>query len=508
MTDEHTPQTGQGQTGQEHASGDHEHDGMGQRGVTRGDHDMHQMTAEQRQQMMASHHQQTLWIWWTIILLGVWLFISPLTFDYSQTVVTPAGGRSVPLPLDVRLQCMFWSDLISGALLVLLGWRMLTPGRPRTRWVACFVGIWLQFAPLIFWAPSPLSYLNDTLVGVLVIALTILIPGMPWMIMMMKMGPEVPPGWSYNPSSWPQRWIMIGLGFAGWLVSRYLAAFQLGYINHAWDPFFGDSSRQVLTSNMSQAWPISDAGLGAVSYTFEFLMGWMGSPARWRTMPWMVLFFGILVVPLGLTHILLVISQPVVVGHWCTLCLLAALIMLPMIPLTLDEVVAMCQFMAKSHRDGKPFWRTFWQGDTIAGGGSDERSPDLAAFPQHPLRVTRAAVWGVSVPWTLLLSTLLGLWLMFAPTVFGSTDAAADSDHLVGALIITVAVIAMAEVVRAGRWLNVLPGLWLVVAPWVLSGGQSRATVNTVIVGVAVLLLSLPRGKVLEHYGTWDRAIV
>ena len=44
-------------------------------------------------------------------------------------------------------------------------------------------------------------------------------------------------------------------------------------------------------------------------------------------MPWMVTFFGILVVPLGLTHIVLVISQPVVVGAWCTFCLLAALIM-------------------------------------------------------------------------------------------------------------------------------------------------------------------------------------
>ncbi|MGE0827311.1 MAG: hypothetical protein AB7P18_34960 [Candidatus Binatia bacterium] len=241
------------------------HKEMGTRGVTRGDHDMQQMTREQRQRMMESHHQQTLWIWWTIIGLGVWLFISPFTFDYSKTAVTPADGRAVPLSLDVRLQCMFWSDVLSGLLLVFLGWRLLTPGRPRTRWAACFVGIWLQFAPLIFWAPSPLSYLNNTFVGVLVIALTILIPGMPWMLMMMKMGPQVPPGWSYNPSSWPQRWIMIALGFAGWLVSRYLAAFQLGYIDHAWDPFFGDGSRQVLTSKLSETWPISDAGLGAFS---------------------------------------------------------------------------------------------------------------------------------------------------------------------------------------------------------------------------------------------------
>lgn len=492
----------------EHAAADHAGDGMGKRGVSRSDHAMHEMDDEHRWQMLVSHHQQTLWIWWTIIVLGVWLLLAPLTFDYGQTVVTPAADRAVPFSLDVRVQCMWWSDLLSGALLVLLGWRMLTPGRPRTQWAACGVGMWLHFAPLIFWAPSPLNYLNDTVVGVLVIALTILIPGMPWMIMMMKMGPETPPGWSYNPSSWPQRGIMIALGLAGWFVSRYLAAFQLGYLDHAWDPFFGEGSRRVLTSKMSESWPISDAGLGAFSYTFEFLMGWMGSPARWRTMPWMVLFFGILVVPLGLTHIILVISQPVVVGEWCALCLLAALIMLPMIPLTLDEVVAMCQFMARSLRNGKPFWRTFWKGDSIEGGGPDKRSPAIASFPRQPLQVYRAAVWGVSAPITLVLSAALGLWLMFAPTVFGTVDAAADNSRFVGALIITIAVIVMAEVVRIGRFLNALLGLWLVIAPWLLSGASVAAMTNTVAVGLAVIILSIPRGAVREHYGAWDRYVM
>lgn len=42
--------------------------------------------------------------------------------------------------------------------------------------------------------------------------------------------------------------IMIVTGFAGLLVSRYLAAFQLGYIDAIWDPFFGQGTRQVLNS--------------------------------------------------------------------------------------------------------------------------------------------------------------------------------------------------------------------------------------------------------------------
>ena len=275
---------------------------MGNRGVTRpmmhmdkkeNDHhhmemDDMEMTTDQRSQMLHSHHMQTLWIYWMVVLLGIWMILSPLTFDYGKAVVEPSGGRSVWLSLAHRIQAMEWSDMISGVLLLFFGYRALTPNRPISVWICCFIGIWLNMAPLIFWSPSAAAYLNDTLVGMLVISLTILIPGMPNMIMYMKMGSEVPPGWSYNPSSWPQRWIMIVTGFLGFIASRYLAAFQLGYIDTVWDPFFGSSSESVLNSAMSHALPISDAGLGSLAYTLEFLMGFMGSPSRWRTMPWMV----------------------------------------------------------------------------------------------------------------------------------------------------------------------------------------------------------------------------
>ena len=70
-------------------------------------------------------------------------------------------------------------------------------------------------------------------------------------------------------------------------------------------------------------------------------MGAMGTSTRWRTMPWMVTFFFILVVPLGGVSIFFIIIQPLVIGTYCTLCLIAALAMLIMIPLSLDEVVAM-----------------------------------------------------------------------------------------------------------------------------------------------------------------------
>ncbi|MGH7956831.1 MAG: SPW repeat domain-containing protein [Opitutaceae bacterium] len=86
-----------------------------------------------------------------------------------------------------------------------------------------------------------------------------------------------------------------------------------------------------------------------------------------------------------------------------------------------------------------------------------------------------AAAWGVTAPWTLLASAALGIWLMFAPAAFGATKGAADSDHLVGALVTTVAVIVMAGVIRAGRFLNVALGAWIIAAPWLLSGAGMAA---------------------------------
>ncbi len=467
------------------------------------------MDMDDRQQMLHMHHRQTLWVYWLVVMLGFWVLLSPLTFDYGKNPVLPSGGRSVWLSLDARVLAMEWSDMLSGLLLIVFGWRALTPNRPISLWICCFVGVWLSMAPLIFWSPSPVAYMNDTLVGALVVALTILIPGMPNMIMYMDMGSEVPPGWTYNPSSWPQRWIMIVTGFLGWLVSRYLAAFQLGYIDVAWDPFFGDGSRQVLNSAMSHSLPISDAGLGSLAYTFEFLMGFMGSPARWRTMPWMVLFFGILVIPLGLVHIFLVISQPVVVGAWCTFCLLAAAIMLPMLPLEVDEVIAMFQFMKKSRARGENLWKVFWKGGSLDSDQKDERSPALVKFPEQKQSVFQASIWGMSFPWTLVVSMLLGLGLVAVPGLLGAAlqTPPASLNQLGGALVVVVAVLSMGEVFRALRYLNVVLGLGIAIGVWFTDYPTLGLAVASTMLGVLVAALSLPRGPQTEHYGEWDEYI-
>ena len=432
-----------------------------------------------------AHGGGAVWPHFANMVLGVWLITSAFALGLERP------GLQV-------------SDVASGALVILFAGLSLSP-RPFWKlwapWANSLVGLWLLFAPLVFWAPTAAGYANDTLAGALVVVFAILAPGMPMAPgMSMEPGPDVPPGWSYNPSSWPQRAPIIGLALLGFFLSRQMTAFQLGHVPTLTDPFFGLGTQRVLTSDVSRAFPIPDAGLGAVAYMIEFLMGFMGDKARWRTMPWMVTFFGILVVPLGVVSVTLIILQPVAVGAWCTPCLIAAAAMLIMIALTLDEVVAMLQFLAQARSEGQPLWRTFWLGGTL-------RDLPVTA-PVHPDVVSAGAmVWGVALPWNLLLSVGVGVWLIATPAVLGSTGTAAHSEHLVGALIVTVAVIALADVGRATRFANVALGALMIASPWILEGATTGSKWGDAFAGALVLLLSLRRGPVGERYGTWQRYI-
>jgi uncharacterized membrane protein len=437
------------------------------------------------------------WIWrdFANVLLGVWLIASTATFGYREAAMAA-------------------SDAITGLVIVVLAALTLSPRFDLARWGLCLAGIWLLLAPLVFWTRDAGAYGNDTIVGALVIAFSVLLPMMPSRAhheLMTTPGPDTPPGWSYNPSDWFQRGPIIAMAFVGFFLSRYLSAYQLGHVPYPWDPVFGDGTRRVLDSEVSKAWPVSDAGLGAVSYLLEALSGLMGGRNRWRTMPWMVLMFGVLVVPLGVVSIVLVILQPVAVGAWCTLCLVTAAAMLIMVAPAVDEVVAMGQFLAAARREGQPLWHTFWVGGTLrqCETAATVESQEGAHRPPRSVAAAIVAAFELNnVPWTLIVSAALGVWLMAAPAVFGGTGAAADNDHLAGALVVTWAVIGFGEVTRPVRLLNIPIGAWIAIAPWLISGATRSSAGVDVLAGLALVALSIKRGHIEQRFGGWSRWLV
>jgi len=327
-------------------------------------------------------------------------------------------------------------------------------------------------------------------------------------------GPEVPPGWDFSPSSWFQRVPIILLAFVGFYISRYMTAYQLGHIDAVWDPFFGghipedgkNGTEEIITSSVSKAWPVPDAGLGALIYLLEILTGMIGSNKRWRTMPWLVLLFGFMIVPLGAISITFIIIQPILLGTWCTLCLIAAAAMLIQIPYSFDEIVATIEFLRRKAKDGKPWLKILFTGDTEEGSKKDDKNEDN--FSQKPSKIIYSILTGgVTIPWNLAICMLIGLWLMFTRLTIGTEGGMANADHLIGSLIITITITAFAEVARSLRFLNIFLGMALLIIPFVYGAG-ALSVISSVICGFALIALSFKRGSISNSWGEWNKYII
>lgn len=171
---------------------------------------------------------------------------------------------------------------------------------------------------------------------------------------------KIPPGWQYNPSGWGQRIPIVVIALAGVGVAMYLGLYQLGVIDTVWEPFFGEGSKIILNSHVSKVLPVPDAILGAFGYFLDAVTGAVGGVRRWKTMPWIVIIFGVAIGPLGVVSLLLVVLQPVLFSAWCTLCLVSAFISVVMIGPAIDEMLASLQFMQRAKRKGYSLWKAFW----------------------------------------------------------------------------------------------------------------------------------------------------
>lgn len=130
---------------------------------------------------MTSRHvynEHLIWTRFVCLILGVWLALTPWTFTYHSHL-------------------MVRNDIIVGILLVLCSLCSFKPERLWAPWAVCILGVWLQMAPLFFWAPDAFTYLNDTVVGALAITFSILVPGTPGE--RVHTGAETPPAGPTTP---------------------------------------------------------------------------------------------------------------------------------------------------------------------------------------------------------------------------------------------------------------------------------------------------------------------
>lgn len=100
--------------------------------------------------------------------------------------------------------------------------------------------------------------------------------------------------------------------------------------------------------------------------------------------------------------------------------------------------------------------------------------------------------------------TLLGVWIMFAPSILGFEGTSAEVSHrIAGPVIVTFSTTAWWQVLRGVRGMSVLAGAWLVAAPLFLMH-PTPAVWNSIVTGLAVIGVSSVKGKVDKRFaGGW-----
>lgn len=176
----------------------------------------------------------------------------------------------------------------------------------------------------------------------------------------------IPEPWHYNPSKWSQRLTVCAIAAIAVLIAAYMGLYQWRLIDHVWDPVFGDQTKQVLNSETSHTmWKwfrIPDSIMGAMAYLGDMIFALAGSTRRWQDRPWLVILFGLDVIPLGIVSAVLVFMQGAVVGAWCFPCLITAVISIILIFLAYDEVWSCLLFLHRVWEKSKSVrvvWNTF-----------------------------------------------------------------------------------------------------------------------------------------------------
>ena len=93
------------------------------------------------------------------------------------------------------------------------------------------------------------------------------------------------------------------------------------------------------------------------------------------------------------------------------------------------------------------------------------------------------------------INILLGIWLIIAPWVLGyaNLSPAQSNDVIVGIIVAVVAAIRSfgGFNTRGWSWINILAGIWLIIAPFVLGYSNNTTPLwNDIILGIVIAILA------------------
>jgi SPW repeat len=87
---------------------------------------------------------------------------------------------------------------------------------------------------------------------------------------------------------------------------------------------------------------------------------------------------------------------------------------------------------------------------------------------------------------------ILGAVLIFSPWIFSyPSGVESQNAYISGIVIVVLSIAALAAFTAWEEWLNLIVGLWLIAAPWVLKFPGTKAMRVDVAIGIVVAVLAV-----------------
>ncbi len=296
--------------------------------------------------------------------------------------------------------------------------------------------------------------------------------------------PDIPPGWTTNPSAPARRIVLAIMATMGFLTAGYLTLYQTDVISTVWDPFFGNGSKVILDSNLSRSLPVPDAALGAAVYFVDALLQFAGGEDRWKSHPWFVLLNGATSIGLGLTAIALLIIQPVAYGTYCTLCMFSAFISINLVGPTMEECLAALQYLGRKY--------------TEPTEEQKEQEIEQAGQPEHPAVADQWQASGLRLRH--LIGVVIGLWLMASPAAIGFAGYSRADMRITGPIVVVLSVLSIWPGTRWFARLNAFAGGWMMIGP-ILLQAEHLLLFSVILLGAIIVALAVFPGDAAPQIG-------
>lgn len=381
--------------------------------------------------------------------LGLILICTPSTLNYQDAAAT-------------------LSDKLCGCLLILLA--TLSFLQRSILWLGVFVGMWVT---LFACCPerSSLIFANDTLIGFAIFAVVCIPPSRPDVL---EVGPTIPQGISYNPSSGGRRAAVLVLSLLAWLQARYLTASALGISQSAFQ------------------YDCHTYAIMMTAYSLLVVLALAGGERRWHTRPKVVIATNvILICVLFLTFTSTLFGQQPS-DSW--LCLFLAAQTALSCVFSYDELRATCVHLSQFSKKKKDLLRMSLFGSEYYKDSMFWEERTVLPF----WKACQQAFYGISFPINLIMSIFIAAVFMKLAYDLAFTDALKNYLNICCWFIIILSVLAFAESLRHLRWFCLIFSAAILLAPVFFQIHiHAFIFIPTLVAGVALSFLSI--GKIRQN---------